>query len=56
MEYLLLIARLVLAVTFLVSSIGKFLDLKGSNKAMRDFGVPDSACRSGGHRPCPLSS
>lgn len=41
MEYLLLIARIVLAVTFLVSSIGKFLDLKGSRKAMRDFGLPE---------------
>lgn len=42
MEYLLLIARIVLAVTFLVSSVGKFLDLKGSGKAMRDFGLPES--------------
>ncbi len=42
MEYLLLLARIVLAVTFLVSSIGKFLDLKGSRKAMRDFGLPES--------------
>ncbi|MEZ4529772.1 MAG: redoxin domain-containing protein [Thermomicrobiales bacterium] len=42
MEYLLLLARIVLAITFLVSSIGKFLDLKGSRKAMRDFGLPES--------------
>ncbi len=42
MEFLLLLARIVLAVTFLVSSIGKFLDLKGSRKAMRDFGLPES--------------
>ena len=42
MEYLLLLARIVLAVTFLVSSVGKFLDLKGSRKAMRDFGLPES--------------
>ncbi len=42
MEFLLLLARIVLAVTFLVSSIGKFLDLQGSRKAMRDFGVPES--------------
>src|SRR5688500_11483240 len=41
MEYLLLLARIVLAVTFLVSSVGKFLDLKGSRKAMRDFGLPE---------------
>ncbi len=41
MEFLLLLARIVLAVTFLVSSVGKFLDLKGSRKAMRDFGLPE---------------
>jgi thiol-disulfide isomerase/thioredoxin len=42
MDYLLLLARIVLAVTFLVSSVGKFLDLKGSRKAMRDFGLSES--------------
>ncbi len=46
MEFLLLVARIVLAVTFLVSSIGKFLDLKGSRQAMRDFGLPKSLAGS----------
>ncbi|MCO5220173.1 MAG: redoxin domain-containing protein [Thermomicrobiales bacterium] len=42
MEYILLLARLILVITFLVAAVGKFLDLAGSRKAMRDFGVPES--------------
>lgn len=41
MSIVLLLARLVLAVVFLVAGIGKLLDLKGSQQAMRDFSLPD---------------
>nr|HET6905096.1 MauE/DoxX family redox-associated membrane protein [Ktedonobacteraceae bacterium] len=37
---ILLIARLVLAVVFVVAGLAKLADLKGSQQAMRDFGVP----------------
>ena len=40
MDIVLLIARLVLAVVFLVAGFGKLADLAGSQQAMRDFGVP----------------
>jgi peroxiredoxin/uncharacterized membrane protein YphA (DoxX/SURF4 family) len=40
MSIVLLLARLVLAVVFLVAGIGKLLDLKGSQQAMRDFSLP----------------
>ncbi len=42
MEYVLLLARIVLAVIFLVAGIGKLLDLKGSRGAMLGFGLPES--------------
>ncbi|MEZ4499484.1 MAG: redoxin domain-containing protein [Thermomicrobiales bacterium] len=45
MEYLLLGARLLLAAVFLVSSIGKLLDLGGAKSAMEGFGVPASISR-----------
>src|SRR5579864_2588346 len=35
--------RLVLAAVFLTASVGKLLDLKGSRRAVRDFGVPERA-------------
>src|SRR5579884_3017606 len=41
MSIVLLLARLVLAVVFLVAGVGKLLDLKGSRQAMRDFSLPD---------------
>ncbi len=40
MSLVLLIARLLLTVVFLVAGIAKLADLKGSQQAMRDFGVP----------------
>lgn len=40
METFLLIIRLLLAVVFALAGIGKLLDLKGSKKALRDFGAP----------------
>lgn len=42
METILLLFRLILAAIFLLAGIGKFLDLKGSKKAVEDFGVPES--------------
>jgi len=41
MSIVLLLARLVLVVVFLVAGVGKLLDLKGSQQAMRDFSLPD---------------
>jgi uncharacterized membrane protein YphA (DoxX/SURF4 family)/peroxiredoxin len=38
-----LVLRAVLAVVFLTAGVGKLLDLEGSRRAMRDFGVPDRA-------------
>ncbi len=40
MSIVLLLARLVLAVVFFVAGLGKVLDLKGSQEAMRDFSLP----------------
>lgn len=40
MDALLLIARLGLAAVFGLAAVGKFLDLKGSQQAVEDFGVP----------------
>lgn len=48
LDVLLLVARLVLAGVFLVSGISKFLDIPGSQAAMRSFGVPESMTRVGG--------
>lgn len=41
MSIVLLLARLVLVVVFLVAGVGKLLDLKGSQQAMRDFSLPN---------------
>ncbi|HZU70300.1 MAG TPA: redoxin domain-containing protein [Ktedonobacteraceae bacterium] len=41
MSVLLLLARLVLVVVFIVAGVGKLFDLKGSQQAMRDFGLPN---------------
>jgi peroxiredoxin/uncharacterized membrane protein YphA (DoxX/SURF4 family) len=35
-------ARILLAVVFATAGVGKFLDLAGSRRAVRDFGVPES--------------
>ena len=40
MALVLLIARLVLVVVFLVAGLAKLADLKGSQQAVHDFGVP----------------
>ncbi len=40
MSILLLVARLLLAVVFLVSGLAKIVDLRGSQKAVKGFGVP----------------
>src|SRR5215472_16732848 len=40
MSIVLLIARVVLFVVFLVAGIAKLADLAGSRSALRDFGVP----------------
>lgn len=40
MESALLLLRLLLAAIFALAGIAKFLDLKGSEKAFKDFGVP----------------
>lgn len=40
METALLLLRLLLAAIFIVAGVAKFLDLKGSEKAFKDFGVP----------------
>ena len=41
MEILLLTIRLLLFAVFSIAAIGKFLDLKGAEKAVKDFGTPD---------------
>lgn len=44
----LLLARLILAVVFLVSGVSKLADLAGSRQAFRDFGVPAWLAAPGG--------
>jgi thiol-disulfide isomerase/thioredoxin/uncharacterized membrane protein YphA (DoxX/SURF4 family) len=46
MDVFLLILRLFLFAIFAVAGIGKFFDLKGSQKAIEDFGVPESLSKS----------
>lgn len=46
MEIILLLIRLFLAAIFMLAGIGKLLDLEGSEKAVKDFGVPDAAAKS----------
>jgi thiol-disulfide isomerase/thioredoxin len=48
MELLLALARLVLAGVFVVSGVGKLLDLKGSENAMRGFGLPERLAKPAG--------
>jgi thiol-disulfide isomerase/thioredoxin/uncharacterized membrane protein YphA (DoxX/SURF4 family) len=48
MDVLILLARLVLAGVFVVSGVAKLLDLAGSQKAMREFGLPEPLARIAG--------
>ena len=41
METILLLIRLILFAIFALAGIGKLLDLKGSEKAVKDFGTPE---------------
>ncbi len=41
MEIILLLVRLILFAVFALAGIGKLFDLKGSEKAVKDFGTPD---------------
>ena len=41
MDTILLLIRVALAAVFVLAGVGKLLDLPGSRKAMRDFGVPE---------------
>ena len=45
MEIILLLVRIILAAIFALAGIGKLLDLEGSEKAVKDFGVPDSVAK-----------
>lgn len=45
MESFLLIIRLILFAVFALAAIGKFLDLKGAEKAVKDFGTPDELAK-----------
>ena len=46
MEIVLLIIRLVLFAVFALAGIGKLLDLKGSEQAVKDFGTPDEFAKT----------
>ena len=46
MELILLIIRLILFGVFALAAIGKFLDLKGSEKAVKGFGTPDEFAKT----------
>jgi peroxiredoxin/uncharacterized membrane protein YphA (DoxX/SURF4 family) len=48
MDVLVVLARLLLAGVFLVSGVGKLLDLASSQQAMRGFGVPDPYAKPAG--------
>jgi peroxiredoxin/uncharacterized membrane protein YphA (DoxX/SURF4 family) len=48
MDVLVVLARLLVAGVFLVSGVGKLLDLAGSQQAMRGFGVPDPFAKPAG--------
>jgi uncharacterized membrane protein YphA (DoxX/SURF4 family) len=40
MNLVILLARLLLCVVFLIAGLAKLADLAGSRQALRDFGVP----------------
>ena len=45
MEVMMLLVRLFLVGIFALAGIGKLLDLPGSEKAVKDFGVPEDLAR-----------
>ncbi|MDQ6788251.1 MAG: redoxin family protein [Acidobacteriota bacterium] len=45
MDEFLLLIRLILAAIFALAGVGKFLDLDGSEKAVKDFGVPENLAK-----------
>ncbi len=45
-EELILIIRLILFAVFALAAVGKFLDLKGAEKAVTDFGTPPELART----------
>src|SRR5262245_5738696 len=45
MEVILLLIRIFLFGVFALAGVGKLLDLEGSEKAVREFGVPDSLAK-----------
>ena len=45
MEVFFLLIRLFLVAIFALAGIGKLLDLKGSEKAVKDFGVPEDLAK-----------
>jgi len=45
MEIILLLIRIILCGIFALAGIGKLLDLKGSEKAVKDFGVPEDLAK-----------
>jgi len=47
MEIVLLLVRILLAGIFALAGVAKFIDLKGSEKAFQDFGVPKSLAMPG---------
>src|SRR5215204_2584749 len=46
MDLILLIVRLILFAVFALAAVGKFLDLKGAEKAVRDFGTPEEFAKT----------
>ncbi len=46
MEVVLLLIRLILFAVFALAAVGKFLDPKGSEKAVKDFGTPDEFAKA----------
>jgi uncharacterized membrane protein YphA (DoxX/SURF4 family) len=48
MSTVILASRLILAAVFAVAAIGKLLDLEGSRRAVRNFGVPNRAAAAAG--------
>lgn len=45
MDWVLIAIRLALFAVFSLAAIGKFLDLRGSEKAVKDFGAPDELAK-----------
>src|SRR5689334_3545751 len=45
MEVILLLIRIFLFAVFALAGVGKLLDLKGSEKAVKEFGVPEGLAK-----------